>query len=289
MALFDSEFLKKLEYLALVSRGMSRGRFFDRQRKKRVGAGLEFAEHRDYSPGDDLRSLDWNVYARLGTRQIKRFEEEEDLCVYFLLDCSRSMDSGHPNKFDYARRTAAALSYIALDELDRVCVAAFDSEIRRFFPLTRGKENILALLDFLERLEIGGAATDLAAVARDFLQRRLRRGPTVILGDLFDPNGWQTAVDALRFERCDPRILEIHDAEEATPTRLGDWELHDAETGAQCQITVTEAVLARYRKRFTAWLNQLRQEAAQRSVPCSVTRTDLSFEEFVLQILRENK
>ena len=125
MSLFDSDFPKKLEYLSLVSRRVFRGRLLAQRRTKQLGGGIEFADRREYTPGDDLRYLDWNVYAKFGDLLLKRFQEEEDLHVYILLDASKSMDCGSPNKFDYARRIAAALAYIALADLDRVSIFAY--------------------------------------------------------------------------------------------------------------------------------------------------------------------
>src|SRR5881398_2425430 len=124
MALFDSEFLQKLEYLSLVSKRVFRGSLLAQRRTMQMGGGIEFADHRDYTPGDDFRYLDWHLYARHEQLLLKRFQEEEDLHVYLLLDCSRSMAFGDPPKFDFARRVAAALAYIALADLDRVALVA---------------------------------------------------------------------------------------------------------------------------------------------------------------------
>jgi uncharacterized protein (DUF58 family) len=129
MPLFDSEFLKKLEYLSIVSRRVFRGSLLAQRRTMQFGSGIEFAEHREYSAGDDLRYLDWNIYARHGEFLLKRFQEEEDLHVYFLLDCSRSMGFGDGKKFDLARQLTAALAYIALADLDRISVLAFSDRI----------------------------------------------------------------------------------------------------------------------------------------------------------------
>src|SRR6476619_6821924 len=129
MALFGTDFLKKLEYLSLVSRRVFRGSILAQRRTRQLGGGIEFADHREYTPGDDFRYLDWNVYARHDELLLKRFQEEEDLHVYLLLDASRSMAHGTPPKFDYARQVAAALAYIALADLDRVAVVAFGGEI----------------------------------------------------------------------------------------------------------------------------------------------------------------
>src|SRR5438093_5502081 len=156
MPLFDSDFLKKLEYLSIVSRRVFRGSLLAQRRTMQFGSGIEFADHREYTAGDDLRYLDWNVYARHGDLLLKRFQEEEDLHVYFLLDCSRSMAFGKPCKFDLARQVTAALAYIALADLDRVAVVAYANDILMDFPLMRGKARILSLLKFLEDLKPQG-------------------------------------------------------------------------------------------------------------------------------------
>src|SRR5271170_232508 len=157
--LFDSEFLKKLEYLSLISRRVFRGSLLAQRRTMQLGGGIEFADHREYTPGDDFRYLDWNLYARHEELLLKRFQEEEDLHVYLLLDCSRSMSFGTPPKFDLARQVTAALAYIALADLDRIAVVGFANEIVADFPLTRGKGRVLSLLRFLEGLKPQGEDT----------------------------------------------------------------------------------------------------------------------------------
>src|SRR4051795_6021849 len=171
MALFGSDFLKKIEYLSLVSRRIFRGSLMAQRRTKQLGGGIEVAAHRDYTPGDDFRYLDWNLYARHDELMLKRFQEEEDLHVYFLVDCSRSMAFGDPPKFDFARQVAAALAYIALADLDRIAVTAFADDILADLPLTRGKGRILSLLKFLEGLEAQGEDTDLERVVTGFVHR----------------------------------------------------------------------------------------------------------------------
>src|SRR5215831_15977819 len=188
MPLFDSDFLQKLEYLSLVSKRVFRGQVLAQRRTVQMGGGIEFADHREYTPGDDFRYLDWNVYARHDELLLRRFQEEEDLPVYFLLDCSRSMGFGKPPKFDFARQVTAALAYIALADLDRVAVVAFAGTIVADFPLTRGKGRILALLKFLEDQPSQGNDTDLARVMTGFVHRNQRRGLAIVVSDLYDPN-----------------------------------------------------------------------------------------------------
>src|SRR5438445_525922 len=209
MALFDSDFLKKLEYLSLVSKRVFRGSLMAQRRTQQLGTGVEFADHREYNPGDDFRYIDWNLFARHDELLLKRFQEEEDLHVYLLVDCSRSMAFGDPPKFDYARRVAAALAYIALADLDRVAVVAFAGQIVADLPLTRGKARILSLLKFLEGLEPHGESTDLARVATGFVHRNQRRGLAVVVSDLFDPSGFERGLDLLRHHRYEPHVVQL--------------------------------------------------------------------------------
>src|SRR5439155_2354272 len=238
MPLFDSDFLNKLEYLSLISKRVFRGSLLAQRRTMQLGGGIQFADHREYTPGDDFRYLDWNLYARHDQLMLKRFQEEEDLHVYFLIDCSRSMGFGV--KFDFARQVTAALAYIALADLDRVAIVAFASDIIADLPLTRGKSRILSVLRFLEELKPQGTQTDLTRVATGFVHRTQRRGLALVVSDLYDPNGFQRGLDILRHRRYEPHVIQMFDRREAEPAMLGDMELYDIETEAAQKVTVTE-------------------------------------------------
>ncbi|HBT75747.1 MAG TPA: DUF58 domain-containing protein [Planctomycetaceae bacterium] len=285
--MFDSDFMKKLEYLSLVSRRIFRGQLLAQRRTKQLGGGVEFADHRDYALGDDLRYLDWNVFARLGNRLIKRFEEEEDLHVYFFLDCSPSMQVGRPDKFDYARQITAALAYIALADLDRISVVAFSDRIHDVFPLTRGKQHVLSLLRFLEAIVPGGTTTDLTACVNAFIHRKQRPGLAVIVSDLFDPSGFQKGIDALRYRRYEPNVIQVHDPGEASPRLAGDMQLIDMETGASRDVTISESVLKRYKQKFAAFLDSLKHYCNGNGFGCTVAPTSVPFDELILRMMRE--
>lgn len=284
--LFGSEFLKKLEYLSLVSRRAFRGQILAQRRTTQLGGGIEFADHRDYAPGDDFRYLDWNVYARHDELLLKRFQEEEDLHVYLLLDCSRSMAFGRPSKFDLARRVTAALAYIALADLDRVSVVAFAGEIVASFPLTRGKARILSLLKFLEGLATQGAATDLARAVSGFVHRSQRRGLAVVVSDLFDPAGFERGLDLLRHHRYEPHVVQLYDRREAEPDLLGDLELFDVETGSVRKVTITEKNLRQYRQIFGQFQESLRRYCNTYGLSCTRTTADVPFDDLILKMMR---
>ena len=284
--MFDSEFLKKLEYLSLVSRRVFRGQILAQRRTMQLGGGIEFADHREYTPGDDFRYLDWNVYARHGELLLKRFQEEEDLHVYFLIDCSKSMAFGTPVKFDLARQVAAALAYIALADLDRVAVVAFAGEIIADFPLTRGKARILSLLKFLEGLTTQGAATDLARTVTGFVHRTQRRGLVVVISDLFDPGGFARGLDLLRHHRYEPHIIQLYDRREAEPDIKGDVELFDVETAAVRKVTITERNLRQYRQVFERFEESLQRYCNSYGLSCIRTTADIPFDKLILKMMR---
>src|SRR5882757_7530487 len=135
--LLDPAFLHKLEQLELVSRKIFVGRMKGERKSKRRGSSVEFADHRNYAVGDDLRHIDWNVYGRLDKLFLKLFHEEEDLHFYTLLDTSLSMNFGEPTKLQYGKQVAAALSFIGLVNHDRVMMDAFSTALDRGMPSVR--------------------------------------------------------------------------------------------------------------------------------------------------------
>ncbi len=284
--LLEPEFLSRLEYLSLISRRVFRGQLLAQRRTKQLGGGIEFADHREYSPGDDLRYVDWQIYARHGDVLLKRFQEEEDLHVYILLDVSPSMDMGLPSKFDYARQIAAAMGYIALADLDRVSVLAYADAVRSWQPLTRGKDQVLGVLRFLDRLKPGGSRTDLSAVARTLMHRAPRTGLVLIISDLYDQDGFRRGVDLLRHRRFEPHLIQIHTPEEAAPNLLGEIELEDIETGEERKVIITEKRLREYRERFAAFLKTIAVYCRSYGLSCTHSTTDVPFDQLILRMMR---
>src|SRR5690606_27652253 len=132
--LFDESFLNKIEYLYIVSKKIFAGKLRAERKTRKVASGIEFADHRGYAPGDDFRYLDWKIYARTQKLLLRLFEEEEDLYIYFLVDTSDSMLLGTPRKIDYGKKVAAALAYIGLSNMDRVCIVPFNAKATGRLP-----------------------------------------------------------------------------------------------------------------------------------------------------------
>ena len=284
-SMFDSAFLKKLEYLSLVSRRVFQGQLLANRRARQLGSGIVFADHRNYNFGDDLRYLDWNLYARFGNQLIRRFEEEKDMNVYFLLDCSKSMSVGNPNKFDYARKVTAALAYIALADLDRICIVAFADKVYQMFPIIRGKQHILNVMRFLNSLETVGNTTDMAVSMNEFVGQKQHTGLAVVISDFFDPKGFKPGLDVLRYRHYEPHIIQIHDKHEAAPTLLGDSHLHDVETNEMHEVTISESMIRRYKQKFTSFLNEIKRYGVDNSLNCVISTTAIPFDEMIMQML----
>jgi len=287
--LFPSDFLTRLEYLSIISRRVFRGSLLAQRRTMQRGSGIEFSEHREYSAGDDFRYLDWNVYARHGDLLLKRFQEEQDLHVYFLLDCSRSMGAGTPAKFDLARQLVAALAYIALADLDRVTVLSFSDDIIDEFPLTRGKARIVPLMRFLEKQQLAGTNTSLSRAVQGLLHRTQRTGMAIILSDLFDETGFEGGLDQLRHQGSDAHILQLHAPEEANPELLGDIELLDVEDASLREVTITERNAREYRELFQQHQLAVQHYCRNHQLGCTQSSGTARFDDLVLAMMRETK
>lgn len=283
--LFDEEFQRRLEYLAIVSRKVYAGRMRAERRSKKTGAGIEFADHREYVAGDDFRYLDWNVYQRTGRLLVRLFEEEEDLSVYVLVDRSLSMGMGEPPKLQYAKKLAAALAYIALANLDRVSVLSFSEQMSGRLAPTRGKNRIFKVFDFLRPLEANGE-TDLQTSLRTFAAQNKRRGVAILISDLYDPRGYEDGLNQLRYAKFEPYVLQLFDPIELDPPLHGDVRLVDQETGDYRDVTITPRVLERYKAAHRRYRKEVADFCGQKQVAYHALSTDVPFDDAVLQVLR---
>lgn len=287
LTLFDDEFLKKLEYLNVVSKRFKAERRVDRRRRRR-GGGLEFADHRAYVPGDDFRHLDWKAFLRLNRLILKLFEEKEDLPIYLFLDASQSMNYGQPLKLDYVRRVAAALCYIALGNLDRVNVVSFADRVTSELPPQRGRGRIFTIFRFLEAMAPTGA-TNARASFKTYCSQLRRRGLAVVVSDFLDPQGFESGLDVLRHAGHDVFLVHVVSQEEIDPPLRGELQLVDAESQARCDITITPSMLAAYSAEFARHCQSIEQYCSRYQLGYVRAATDVPFEELVLQVFGQGR
>jgi uncharacterized protein (DUF58 family) len=283
--LFDEEFQRRLETLAIVSRRVFAGRLRAERRTKKKGSGLEFADHRDYVPGDDFRFVDWGIYQRFGRLLVRLYEEEEDLSIYFLVDCSSSMAFGDGKKFDQARRLVAALAYVGLANLDRITVVGVGDRVEARMPTTRGKGRIFTVFRFLSGLRPEGR-TDLGEALKTFVAQHKRRGLAVLVSDLYDPAGFEGAINVLRFNGFEPYVLHVVDPAEAKPPLHGDVRVYDCETGDEREVTVTDRLLSRLALAYREYGEGIERFCTQSRVPYLRADVSVPFDELVLGVFR---
>src|SRR6266702_5743555 len=284
--LLEPQFLARLEQLELVSRKIFLGRMKGERRSKRKGQSVEFADFRNYVIGDDLRFLDWNLYARLDKLFIRLFFEEEDLHFYILLDNSLSMDFGNPTKLQYARQIAAALGFIGLVNLDRVVIEAFNDRLTQSMPAVRGRRSLWRLMDFLQKIEPAGPS-DLKQALRTFSLKCSGKGIVVLLSDLMDKGGYEDALRYLVARQLDIYVIQVLSQEEIEPEIVGDLRLVDIEDDDVAEITVSGPLLRRYKQNLAAYRGAIQDFCSRRGVTYLFTSNQVPFDRLVLTYLRQ--
>jgi len=283
--LLPPDLMAQLERLELVTRKVFRGRMKGERRSKRKGQSVEFADFRSYVPGDDLRSLDWNLYARLDKLIIKLFLEEEDLHFFTLIDASLSMDFGTPTKLQYAKQLAAALGFVGLVNLERVGVAILRENTSEGASPTRGRNQFPKLVDVLARVRPSGR-THLNAALANYALRSREPGVAVLFSDLLDPDGYEAGLRVLLERRYDVHLVHLLDPEEMNPEIMGEFRLLDSETGEPCELTVDGEAIRAYRERLHQFLERVEGFCRTRELGYHRVVTDTPVEEFVLTQLK---
>lgn len=284
--LLDPKFLARLEQLEIVSRKIFQGRMKGERLSRKKGQSVEFADFRSYVVGDDLRFLDWNLFGRLDRLFIRLFLEEEDLHFYILIDNSLSMDFGEPTKLHYAKQVAAALGFIGLVNLDRVIVEAFNDRIVQSMAPARGRRSLWRLMDFLEKIEPAGPS-DLARSLRTFSLKCSGKGVVVLISDFMDKGGYEEALRYLIARQLDVYVLQVLSQEEIEPEVVGDLKLVDIEDDDIAEVTVSAALLDRYKKNLAAFRAGLAEFCTKRGVSYLFTSNQVPFERLVFTYLRQ--
>jgi uncharacterized protein (DUF58 family) len=321
--LFDAEFMRKLERLSLISRKLKQGRLKGERRSPKRGQSVEFADYRNYAHGDDLRRVDWNAYARMERLFIKLYQEEEDLTVHVLVDASKSMDWGDPNaitltapvapidsatdttqiqspqskiqnsetagqnKLIYAKRTAAALGYIALSNLDRLTVTAFSRAGLQRFSAVRGKGHAVSLLRYVSNVRAEGE-TDLDTMLRQYAAQAKYPGLLFVLSDCLVEGGGTEGLAALQAAGHEVNLIHILSPAEVHPelALIGDLRLRDVETGATQEVSIDSGILDLYKEKFDAWQGAIESFCRRRGINYILITTDQPFEDLVLHYMR---
>lgn len=284
--LLEPDFLHRLEQLELVSKKIFLGRMKGERRSKRKGQSVEFADYRNYVVGDDLRFLDWNLYARLDRLFLRLFMEEEDLHVYILVDNSMSMDFGSPTKLHFAKQVAAALGFVGLVNMDRVVVEAFNDRLTQSLPAVRGRRSLWRLIDFLQKLEPAGPS-NLTRALKSFSMKCGGKGIAIVLSDFMDKGGYEDALRYIVARQLDIYVIQVLSQEEIEPEIVGDLKLVDIEDDDVAEITVSGPLLKRYKQNLAAYRSALNDFCNRRGISYLFTSNQVPFDRLVLTYLRQ--
>ncbi len=287
--IFDPATLRKFEQLTLVASQVRAGAIKGERRSTRRGTSIEFADYRDYVKGDDLRRVDWNIYARFERPFIKLLEEEEDLAVHFLIDTSASMDWPREDirdhhKFVWAMRVMAGLAYLSLTSGDYVRISGLQRDRRLQWGPHRGRAYALPMLNELERFYTRGQIP-LDIALRDYAMRSNRPGLCIVLSDMMTEN-YKEGLSALQARGFEVAVIQVLSPDEVNPILEGDLRLMDVETGLPQEVTVDEGMHKLYLERLQSWREEIGDFCMRRGIHFISVDTSMAWEELILFELR---
>lgn len=280
MILLSPALMARLESLQVNSRRRLLGRFGGEHTSKRYGNTIDFADFREYHPGDDFRRIDYHVLARLDQVLIKLYEADDEVTLRLLVDTSASMSVG--GKLDQAKRLAAALGFVALTAHDAVSVHTFPATGPA--PRFAGRAGVPSFLAHLEGLQALGP-TPFAEAAGHLLSQSGLPGITVVLSDLLTPQ-WRSLMK-LRSRGSDVMIIHMLCSEDLDPGYTGDVELVDRETGDRLTVSVTEDVANSYRARLARWTDEVKRATRGSGALYAAVDAEDDIEDLLLTTWRE--
>ena len=284
--LLDPGFMARLDQLDVMSRKLLAGKMKGERRSKRRGQSVEFADYRNYVIGDDLRFIDWNIFARLDRLFLKLFLEEEDLALYVLADVSKSCDYGNPSKALYVKQVAAALGYIGLVNYNRVTIAAMADGIVAETGAMRSRRRVSQMIEFLNKLEPAGPS-HLAEACRRFALGHRQKGVLVILSDFFDKGGYENGLRYVAGGKYDLFAVQMLSPQEIDPDLQGDLKLRDMEDDDMAEVSITQPLMKQYKANLNAYCLALKDYVTRRGGTYLFTSTAVPFDTLVLNYLRE--
>jgi uncharacterized protein (DUF58 family) len=291
--LLDAQLVARLSALDITSRKVLSGKLKGERRSKRRGESVEFADHRPYAVGDDLRHIDWNIFGRLDRLFLKLFLEEEDLSLHIVIDASASHDSGVPSKFLLMQKLACALGYVGLVNLHRLTISTIGglgpdgqpvgmSSVRDL----RGKRRLSDLARYLLQLTPGGNASFTEGCKRIAITRR-GKGVMLVLSDFLIKEGYETGLRLLVGRGYDVFALQVLSPQEINPDIGGDLRLKDCEDADLADVTISAPLLKAYKATLAAYGKRLNDFCARREIIFSTVPSDTPVDSLVLDYLRK--
>jgi uncharacterized protein (DUF58 family) len=277
-----SHTLDRMEFVAPAPGSMA-----DSGRRSGTASGysVDFADYRKYDYGDDIRYIDWSIYARLKKLFLRQFRAEAELTIHLLVDTSNSMNFGKTSKLEFAAKLAAVFGYVGLSKQDRVGLTTFSDGLNRFLPPQRGNRQLAHVLKMLNEITAGGIS-NFEQAFRSYVARASSRGMAVIFSDCFSPDGYKKAFRCLAYSGFEVVIIRILADEELAPELEDGIELRDLEHAGMLGPTIDSATVSRYRKSMDEYSKELAAFCMSEGIPLVETASSTSFEEFTIQLMR---
>ena len=283
--LLDPDFMARLDSLDVLSRKLLQGKLQGERRSKLRGQSVEFADHRAYVVGDDLRFVDWNIYGRLEQLFLKLFLEEQDLTINIAFDISGSMTLPEPSKQLFAKKLTAALGYVSLVNNNRVTLTAFSDGIKSQLTNMRGRVYLSQMADLLLTAECQGPS-DFNAVCRQLAAGRIGSGIMIVISDFFYKEGFDEGLRRLIGRNYDLYVVHVLSPKELEPDLTGDLRLIDVEDADNAEITISGALLKYYKRNLNAYCNELKDFCNRRGAAYILVNSSDPVEALVLNYLR---
>ncbi len=283
--LLDGKFLARLDALDVHSRRILRGHLRGERQSKRRGDGVEFADHRPYVAGDDLRFIDWNIYGRLDELFSKVFLEEQDLTFHVMVDVSGSVAWGEPSKERFSKQLAAALTYVGVTHNNRVTLSAFANGVVAQLPNIRGRAYLPQVAEMLTTTSPGGDS-DFEKSCRQVVSNRRGAGVMVVLSDFFFKGGYEQGLRRLLGRQYDLYGIQVLAPQELSPPLTGDLRLVDIEDGDIAEVTISSALMKFYKRNLAAYCSELKTFLTAHGATHVLTNSGEQVESLVLNYLR---
>ncbi|MHC4641989.1 MAG: DUF58 domain-containing protein [Planctomycetota bacterium] len=283
--LLDPDFMARLDSLDVLSRKILKSKLQGERRSKNRGHSVEFADHRPYVAGDDLRFVDWNIYGRLEQLFLKLFLEEQDLTIHIVIDISASLSLGKPTKELFIKKLAAALGYVSLVNNNRLTISSFSEGVKGQLKNMRGRNYIGAMAEFLLSSNCEGPS-HFDSSCRQLAAGRIGSGVMIVLSDFLFKEGLDSGLRRLISRQYDLYVIQVLSPEELTPELTGDLKLVDIEDADTAEITISGALLKYYKRNITAYCNELKDFCARRGAAYVLANSADSVESLTLNYLR---
>jgi uncharacterized protein (DUF58 family) len=283
--LLDPVFMSRLDTLDVMSRKILQGKLQGERRSKRRGQSVEFADHRPYVAGDDLRFVDWNVYGRLEQLFLKLYIEEQDLTVHIVADASASMGFGEPSKELFIKKLTAALGYVSLVNNNRVTISFIADGVTAQLANMRGRNYLNNMAECLLTTECDGLS-NFDDACRQLAAGRFGSGVMVVLSDFLFKEGYDSGLRRLIGRQYDLYAIQVLCPQELSPNLSGELKLIDIEDADAAEITVSAALSKYYKRNLTAYCNELKDFCTSRGAVYVLANSADSVESLVLNYLR---